>query len=176
MQTIQAKRPCKHCGSLSRRARGGACFCRSKAVYADPQKREKINRASKVYYAARKAKWPPQEKRVPVCAYRHSQPILRMMHSVRKSAKRRGLGVDLCANDLLPLPKVCPILGIELDYTYGSKYGRAQRNSPSVDRIDSSKGYVKGNVQVISMRANTLKSDSTIPELLALAAYMERFA
>ena len=36
---------------------------------------------------------------------------------------------------------------------------------PSLDRIDGAKGYVKGNVRVISHRANMLKNDATIEEL-----------
>jgi len=42
-----------------------------------------------------------------------------------------------------------------------------------MDRIDSTKGYIKGNVKVISTRANTLKGDATIPELKVILKYME---
>jgi hypothetical protein len=41
--------------------------------------------------------------------------------------------------------------------------------SPTLDRIDNSKGYIVGNVWVISMRANRLKSDATVDELMMLA-------
>lgn len=55
--------------------------------------------------------------------------------------------------------KVCPILGIELDYkTHGKE------NSAEFDRIDSTKGYVLGNVWVISRRANRIKNDGTAEE------------
>jgi hypothetical protein len=46
-------------------------------------------------------------------------------------------------------------------------------SSPSLDRIDNSKGYVKGNVAVISFRANTLKNNATADELRAIANFMD---
>lgn len=56
-------------------------------------------------------------------------------------------------------PSVCPILGIELDY-----YVAGKENSAEFDRIDSTKGYIKGNVWVISRRANRVKNDGTAEE------------
>lgn len=49
-------------------------------------------------------------------------------------------------------------------------------NSPSVDRIDNSRGYVKGNVAIISNKANTKKGELTIDEVRSLLIYMERGA
>lgn len=36
--------------------------------------------------------------------------------------------------------------------------------------IDSSKGYIKGNVWVVSKRANTIKNNATLEELELLVA------
>lgn len=44
-------------------------------------------------------------------------------------------------------------------------------NAASLDRIDNSKGYVRGNVMVISLRANAIKNNATAEELTAVAAY-----
>jgi len=52
--------------------------------------------------------------------------------------------------------------------------GKVSDNSYSLDRIDPSKGYVKGNVEVISHRANTLKSNATIEELEKVIQYMRK--
>lgn len=64
------------------------------------------------------------------------------------------------------VPKRCPILGIKLEYGGGST-----ANSPSLDRIDVSKGYVVGNVWYISARANLMKNDASFPELQKFSKY-----
>jgi predicted DNA-binding protein YlxM (UPF0122 family) len=69
-------------------------------------------------------------------------------------------------------PDFCPILGLELNY---SGYGRGRERadfSPSVDRIDSTKGYTIDNIQIISWRANRIKNDATPQELKKIADYM----
>lgn len=63
------------------------------------------------------------------------------------------------------IPDMCPLLGIPL---LRASVGRKVHGSPSLDRIDPSKGYIKGNVWVISTRANTLKNNATLEELATL--------
>jgi hypothetical protein len=63
----------------------------------------------------------------------------------------------------------CPILGMELDYFAETR----QENSPSFDRVDNSKGYVVGNVQIISWRANRIKNDGTAEEHEKIAKYLK---
>lgn len=70
------------------------------------------------------------------------------------------------------IPLFCPILGIPID-TSRKGNGKATDSSPSIDRINSDKGYVLGNIQVISYRANTLKSNATIEELRKILKYLE---
>lgn len=85
-----------------------------------------------------------------------------------KRARERGLEINIEENDIF-IPSVCPVLGIPIlrDATINSD------NSPSLDRIDNSKGYVKGNVRVISWRANSLKRDANIEEIRSILEYME---
>ena len=60
----------------------------------------------------------------------------------------------------------CPALGMALDWSCLRGNGnRPLPNSPSIDRIDPERGYVKGNVWIISYRANTIKNDATHEEL-----------
>ena len=87
--------------------------------------------------------------------------------SIRKGAKKRGIPFELNQDDVI-VPDKCPILGIDLKKTQGP----IARNSPSVDRIDNSKGYIKGNVQVISYRANTMKNDASPEELIRFADWV----
>jgi len=51
---------------------------------------------------------------------------------------------------------------------------RQYRISKGLDRIDSTKGYIKGNVWVISNRANTLKNDASLQELKTLVENLEK--
>jgi len=84
---------------------------------------------------------------------------------IKERAKEKGLEFNLTREDI-DYPSVCPILGLSLER---SNDGIPKKNSPSVDRIDPSKGYTKDNIQVISSKANFMKRDASILELLAFA-------
>ena len=45
--------------------------------------------------------------------------------------------------------------------------------APSLDRIDSSKGYIVGNISVISLRANMLKNNATLNELKMIVKWLD---
>lgn len=66
---------------------------------------------------------------------------------------------------------VCPILGVPLSLT---SFGKKQRNPhvPSLDRINNKKGYVKGNIKVISHLANRKKGDLTLHDIQRLMEYV----
>lgn len=70
----------------------------------------------------------------------------------------------------LTFPTHCPALGIELDYFANAR----AENSPSFDRLNPSKGYVKGNVTIISWRANRIKNDGTAEEHQKIADFMRQ--
>ena len=100
---------------------------------------------------------------------RKRNPKHHLVYDARARARRNGVPYDLTVEDLT-WPTHCPVLGIEL--FYGRAEGDGQRqNSATLDRRDNSKGYVKGNVFVISHRANRIKSDATAAELEAVAKY-----
>lgn len=82
----------------------------------------------------------------------------------RRRARDSGLRFTIRPEDIA-VPSVCPALGIRI--TLGKQRSSA---SPSLDRIIPSRGYVRGNIRVISDRANRLKSNLTPAELKARAA------
>lgn len=97
-----------------------------------------------------------------------------LIYNARKRATERGLAFDLTENDI-NIPETCPVLGIKLRNPAIDKWDNsAQDNSPSLDRIIPENGYVKGNVEVISKRANTIKSFGTIEEHEKVIEYMKR--
>ncbi len=94
----------------------------------------------------------------------------RMVQGAKTRAKERGLPFNLVPEDF-ELPDDCPVLGFSLSLKSG---GGKRYNTPSLDRINPPLGYVKGNVRVISWRANQLRSNATLAELKALVADAER--
>lgn len=101
---------------------------------------------------------------------RVNNPEKHLWSRAKYRAKQRNLDFDIDVEDVV-IPDVCPILGIKIEVLTMDRTGKVP-GSPALDRIDSSKGYIKGNVHVISDRANQLKSDGTAEELKAVADWM----
>lgn len=91
-----------------------------------------------------------------------NHPAVNILVRTKSRAKRLGLPFDLTLDDIV-VPDVCPVLGIPLVCGSGGRGGRM--DSPSIDRIDPALGYVRGNVRIISNRANTLKNNASLAEL-----------
>lgn len=96
-----------------------------------------------------------------------ADPRLQMIRKAKQRAKKKGIEFSITIDDI-EVPEKCPILGLVLR----PGVGKCHDASPSIDRIDSTKGYVPGNVWVISYRANTIKNNSTPSELMRVAQYM----
>ena len=90
---------------------------------------------------------------------RQTYPQHAMFIRSRISAKSRGISFDLEESDI-QIPEFCPVFNVKLEFA-----GQNRNNSASLDRIDNTKGYVKGNVWVISNRANKIKANLTVEEL-----------
>ena len=100
-------------------------------------------------------------------AWQLANPERDMVSRAKARAKRKGIPFTITHEDIT-IPEHCPVLGIKLEP--GSKYC-ARDSSPSLDRIIPELGYVPGNVEVISNRANKLKNDATPEELRLVAEY-----
>jgi hypothetical protein len=96
-------------------------------------------------------------------AYRRDSRTWMVGHA-QVRARKAGVPCTIKRTDLF-IPDRCPILGVLLVCGRGRNTGA----SPSLDRIDPTLGYVKGNVWIISHRANQIKNDATADELEAIA-------
>lgn len=85
-----------------------------------------------------------------------------IIRSAKRRALSQGIPFDIDYTDI-SIPEYCPLLGIKLNKHIGE--GKLYNDSPSLDKIIPKLGYVKGNVWIISNKANRIKSDATIEEL-----------
>lgn len=90
-----------------------------------------------------------------------------MLDRAKRRAKEKNLEFNLEITDII-IPEKCPVFNKKFIIGSNNNY------SPSLDRIDNSKGYIKGNVQVISRKANTIKSNATPEEVMLVAKFMEK--
>ena len=96
-----------------------------------------------------------------------------MLVAARTRAKKRGLPCTITVDDIV-IPSVCPILGMPLAVKTGSR--GASDASPSLDAVEPARGYVAGNVQVISMLANQMKSNASLEQLELMGEWATRRA
>ena len=90
------------------------------------------------------------------------------LRRVKERSKKINVEFNLTKEyleSIYPTDGMCPLLNIALNWHSPSKHD----STPSLDRIDNNKGYIKGNVQWVSWRANLLKNNATPEELLMLA-------
>jgi len=92
-----------------------------------------------------------------------------ILSRARGRAKKKGIEFNLELEDI-KIPTHCPLLSIKLIYGSGDV-----NTSPSLDRLIPSKGYIKGNVRVISHRANNLKRDATVEEFKLMASRLDKY-
>lgn len=93
----------------------------------------------------------------------------RLFNSTKHSAIKRNIEHKITKQDIKDnISKYCPILNVPFNFDYDgySPY------SPSIDRIDTTKGYTPGNIQIISIKANRMKSNATKEELLSFANWI----
>ncbi len=87
---------------------------------------------------------------------------MKLFHSAKKRAKEYGWEFNIMPDDIV-IPSICPVFKVEM----------IGRFSPSLDRKDSTKGYTRDNIQVISKRANFLKCNATIEEVAMLYVFCQ---
>jgi hypothetical protein len=106
--------------------------------------------------------------------WRHANPARCLHLNIKSRATRMGTEFNLDWQDI-DIPILCPALGIPImaGTNEGMKTGPSPY-SPSVDRIDNTKGYIKGNIQVLSHKANTMKNSASPQQLIRFAYWIMR--
>lgn len=90
-----------------------------------------------------------------------------MFYIAKARAKKQNIPFSITIDDIV-IPEICPILKIKLKSSTKSPTS----NSPSLDKIIPELGYVKGNIQVISHKANAMKTNASISELLLFSEWV----
>jgi hypothetical protein len=155
--------PCVQCG-LTKKSRGrGLCHACAGVIRRRTQG-DKM-RAYEQRYRDRNR----ERERVRLRAFYAKTKTRQLVRAAKWRASQSGVPFNITAHDI-QIPMFCPVFGIPIKQASG----RQNPNSPSLDKIVPSLGYVRGNVRVISARANTLKRDGTLDEFRAIVAYLER--
>ena len=147
-----------------------------KEYYSRPEVKERKKEYLKEYHARpevkeRKKEYHKEYYSRPVNRERrreYSSSIRGRWHVAKVRSRERNLEFNITLEyleSIYPDDSLCPLLNIPLDWSTPPNH----HSTPSLDRIDSSKGYTKGNVQWVSWRANRLMSNATPDELLMLA-------
>lgn len=92
----------------------------------------------------------------------------KLCQGTRKRAKKAGWEHTILPTDIPVTGNICPATGATMKW----HTGKAENDSYTLDRIDPTKGYIPGNVQVLSMLANRMKSDAPIPTLVSFARWV----
>lgn len=90
-----------------------------------------------------------------------------ILKRLKERAIQKGLDFDLTVTDI-NVPLKCPVFGFDLQRNHKVPLF----NSPSVDRIDPTKGYTKDNIQIISQLANAMKQNASPEQLLQFAKWV----
>ena len=101
--------------------------------------------------------------------WKKSNPEKMMFYGAKERARIYELAFTITIDDIV-IPKRCPILGIPLIVNEN----KAGLNSPALDKIIPELGYIKGNIQVISHKANNIKNRATLEELVLLGKWAKR--
>jgi len=92
-------------------------------------------------------------------------PESQLLRSARQRAKEKGMECTITQNDI-NIPELCPVF--KVPFLKGTEY------APSLDRIDNIKGYIPGNVIVVSRKANVMKNNGTLQDLKMLVEYYSK--
>jgi len=129
---------------------------------ASPEFIRKKERAEKMYGGLSCSKFHEDELK---------SAQIKKLHNKKANMKKNGVEFTVGWGDI-HWPTHCPVLGLELDYFCD---GEDRDKWASFDRIDCTKGYVPGNVGILSMKANRIKDQGTAEQHRKIADYIDSF-
>ena len=91
-------------------------------------------------------------------------PEKKMFNRAKHRASVKGIEFAITLEDIR-LPEVCPVF--KRPFIYGDHSW-----TYSIDRLDSSKGYIPGNIAIISNKANMMKNTATAEEVRQLYEWL----
>jgi len=148
---------CKRCKvekTLNEKGRCDGCEEYVVQYYKDNREKE-IARAQKSLKKKSREEQNTYKKKL-----NRQNPLSNILQQARRRAKLKNVPFDITVNDI-ETPEFCPVLGLHL----AVNENHAKDNSMTIDRIIPELGYVKGNVAIISHKANTIKNNATIEDL-----------
>jgi hypothetical protein len=138
---------------------------RSKEAWPKIKERERIKRIQKLEALSPIDRMTLKEKRKIEHSKWYWDNIKYVIyHRAKERAVENNLPFNITIEDIV-IPDKCPLLNCP--FRKGGKHDKWY--SYSLDKIDNSKGYIKGNVQVITYLANTMKSKASKEELIEFA-------
>lgn len=90
--------------------------------------------------------------------------VTSMLNNAKKRAIKYNIEFSLTRENIV-IPEKCPLL--EVVFVLGR--GRDYMYTPTIDRVDRTKGYTKDNICIISMLANSMKNAASKEELLTFS-------
>lgn len=141
---------CKQCGKTFKTNNNKTLYCCTKC--GDKYRRQKFYKNHLHYERDRN-----RIKRTTIDGYKNQ-----WLAKIKSKCKKHNIPFNLTIEDFV-IPEYCPVLNIKLNCNHG--HSGFFSDSPSIDRIIPELGYIKGNIRIISNRANLLKNNATIEEL-----------
>lgn len=114
----------------------------------------------------------PEKAKQHTINYREQHPKVYILQRAKHRAKEKELDFNLTEEDIF-IPILCPYLKTPLTNLHGKGF---HDSNVSLDRIDNTKGYIKGNVEIISVLANKMKCNASPEQLEAFATEVLRRA
>ena len=151
--------------STSQTTSGTSSRTATKAITKEAKARESARKYNKTEKGRKRTRqWAKENPKLMWCSTAR--------YNAKVRAAKRGVPFDLSARYIYSiLPDKCPVFGTTFKFRGNGVLGPS---SPSIDRIDPAKGYVEGNIVIVSLKANQIKNAFTLKDIRMVADWMER--